>query len=116
MLARSASKLKSVATARRGSRFVQTKAPRRPNMAALKEKYGENAHLFYKELHPQIKYFDACTCKSSIYEMKFCEFQLRILARPLRNGATWTFILISDGFLYVLTCVDVVYFVTVRQK
>jgi len=35
-------------------------------MAALKEKYGDKAHLFNKDLHPQIKYFDACTLEDGI--------------------------------------------------
>lgn len=35
-------------------------------MEALKEKYGDKAYLFYKDLHPQIKYFDACTLEDGI--------------------------------------------------
>jgi hypothetical protein len=40
---------------------MSVKAPRRPNVDALKAKYGEHWKLFYKELHPHVKYYDACT-------------------------------------------------------
>ena len=61
MLARTAGKLRSLVPGRSGSRSMSTKAPRRPDVELLKAKYGEHWQLFHKELHPHIKYFDACT-------------------------------------------------------
>lgn len=59
MLSRAAGHLKRASLVRTQKRSAQVKAPRRPSMEKLKQKYGDKAHLFYKDLHPQLKYFDA---------------------------------------------------------